>query len=122
MPQLTEHFNNREREVFIRVKLHSLSLHKSFLALFVLTDGRFDLFRVRSGVSKGGFQVGGSEGRIVTEEILVGNPELTVSYQDPHRDAGIADTCIAALEIRPLGDPTRGCGHDFLSLNVWKEQ
>ncbi len=66
MPQLTEDFNNRERKVFIRIKLHSLSLHKLFLVLFVLADGRFDLFRVRSGVSKGGFKVGGSESGIVT--------------------------------------------------------
>lgn len=59
MPQLAQQRDDREREIFIRVKLHPPSLHKSFLALFVLADGSLDLFRVSGGISKSSFQIRG---------------------------------------------------------------
>jgi hypothetical protein len=57
MTKPTEFLHHREREVFVGVKLHSPSLHKSFFTLFVFSDGLIDFLPVGSGITPRRFQV-----------------------------------------------------------------
>jgi hypothetical protein len=119
VPKLAKHLDSGERKIFVRVKLHSLSLHKPFLALLILADGGLDLYYVRGGVSESSVQIRGSQGWVKAKNVFVRRTKLTISHEAPDRDTGIPNTSISAATIRLLGNPTRRCGHSLISPNVW---